>query len=200
MGFWNELKELGRGIGSDLAQLGGELKQIGKDAAEEIKQDPTKYFLDSAKEIAEGGVKLAAGGAKLAWRALENIPDINFKNEKKLEDLYQSGKMTGEQANDYEQHRKQALINANDYQLRLINQVLPESLTSEELLRRVELLEGSEKRLKWYLSLPSLEVGKEMIESINENLKKTNSLISEIKKLEREQRSKEEALASSEGK
>lgn len=73
MGFFSDLAELGREIGSEISNLGKELKQIGSDTIDEIKEDPDKYIRESASDIANASGKVLKVAGKVAEVAVTQV-------------------------------------------------------------------------------------------------------------------------------
>lgn len=71
MGFFDELKELGRGIKEVGQELGRDLSKIAVETKDEIKNDPVKFLSESAVDVAKAGVAIGKGVCKVAPQVIE---------------------------------------------------------------------------------------------------------------------------------
>lgn len=174
MGFWNDLKQLGKEIGEEISTLGSELKVIGKETAEEIKSNPAKYITDSVKEIAVGAAKVAVAGSKAIEKGM---PEAIFAQAKKQDEEYQKGNLTQEQMAAYlEFRKKQAKTELSSLNRRIDADIVKEWDT-DELSRQSVLIEHSCRRLKWYMNLSALDISQEDRAAMNEAIDNTRGKI-----------------------
>lgn len=181
MGFWDELKDLGRDIGQEFANLGQEIKQIGKETVDEFKEDPKKFLKESASEIAEGSVKLAKSGAKHGLRILEKtVSSAMFSQMKQLEGMYQAGEMPKENAAKHPQMRMKWLTDNLREVSKLTGVEVPTDWDSEKIEKHQAKIERAHERLKWCAGLPNLGLDSDVAEEVDVALrnaqKKTRSL------------------------
>lgn len=155
MGFWSELKELGKDIGSEFATLGGDLKEIGKKTAEEIKQDPKKFLAESAKDVAN----VAVSAGKFAFN--EVIPRMTSQLEKEMEKRYQANELPPENRKSYEESRRNTLTKSKELLQHLISN--PPPSTEDDLEKTMRRIEKETDRLAWYVKLPNLGVEESVI-------------------------------------
>lgn len=152
MGFWDELKQLGKDIGDEFSTLGSELKEIGKNTVEEIKQDPKKYLAESAKEIATAAV--SAG----KFVVNEGIPRMTSQMAKEMEKKYQENQIPPEQRKAYEESRRNGFEKSKQMLETLIGINESTQLNQEDLEKKIRRIEKAVDQLIWYKKLPNLGV------------------------------------------
>lgn len=150
MGFFDDLKELGRGIKDATKELGKDLGQIAKETKDEIKSDPGKFLLDSAKDVA-GAV------ASVGKYAINHaVPDLTWQTMKKVEEQLQSGQLSDEQRADLMDRRRKAAMSEVRFLRHHTDRDLAEDITAKDVESRIDVVEAARRRLKWYLDLPDL--------------------------------------------
>lgn len=171
MGFWTELKELGKGIGEDLLELKKDLKKIGYDTVREIKEDPSKYLIDSAKDVAKGAQKVGQFAVNDALPAyIKTVERISFEKLQEMESFYQSGRLSDEARNKYIETRNKSF----ETERRTLERLIKFSSEGRKSANRelIEKLNRSCERISWYLSIPNFisdptirDAAKDLIES-----------------------------------
>lgn len=173
MGFWDELKQLGKDIGSEFATLGGDLKEIGKNTAEEIKQDPKKYLAESAKDVAS----VAVSAGKFALN--EALPRMTSQIEKGMEKKYQANELPPESRKSYEESRRNSLGKCKEMLQHLISS--PPPSTEDDLEKTTRRIEKEIYRLDWYVKLPNLGVEDSVIVDAKQLISCAEQHIKELK-------------------
>lgn len=187
MGFWDDLKQLGKDVGGELSTLGSELKKIGKETVSEIKQDPSKYLADSVKDVAEGAAKFGQ------YMLKEGLPDAGFKATQEMERLYRSGKLPPERHAAYRESRKKGVDQGQRQLGYLVGKAIPSEWNSEQLSMHIKQLEKACARLKWFLKLPELDLDNEVLNEAEGVLTKAKERIRELERKQREMESDDDA-------
>lgn len=169
MGFWSELKDLGKNIGGEFSNLGSELKEIGKDTVKEIKEDPKKYIGESAVQIVSGTASLAVGAAKML---IDQAPNMMFNNLKQMESFCNQGKMSQEQKESYFEQR----LKVFNHEIKYLDRLIDKPIEEGEIKDRIEKLQASKSRLEWFMNLRDFEA-----DEGRDVLTKCKDLISELK-------------------
>ena len=103
MGFFSDLAELGRDIGSELSNLGKEISGITKDAVEEFKEDPVKYTSESVADIAKGTAKVVDFAVTTALPAV--AASMAKTTMSRADQMLERNDLSGDQREEFERIR-----------------------------------------------------------------------------------------------
>lgn len=187
MGFFDELKELGRGIKEATGEFGKEIGQIARDTRDDIKSDPGKFLRDSAKDVA-GAI---ASVGKYAFN--HGLPDANLRTIKLLEEQLHAGKLSHEQREEFMERRRKATRGELKFLKHRIQRDLPDDFSVEDIESQLDVVESSKQRLKWYLGLPDLGLEEEEHDDADEVLTQSRETLSVWRDRRREESDKAEA-------
>lgn len=161
MRLWDEIKNLGKGLGEEVSSLGGEIKKIGNETVAEIKQDPAKYIAESAMKVAGSAVKLG----KFVYE--DATPEFVYQTMKQEEKLYMEGKLSPEQKEKHLQNRRAGVIHMQRVLRSLSENIIPEEATKKDLFSHINKIERSCRRLMWFLRLENLDLDKDVLDEAN---------------------------------
>lgn len=176
MGFWDDLKQLGRDLGGELSNLGSELKEIGKETVEEIKQDPAKYIKESAKEAVVGVAKVGR------YVYEEGVPTYILSSMKEAERRYQNEELTDEQQEKHIANREKGAAHGLRELTKLISKPAHGEWSEEDISRHIRRIENSSDRLEWFLRLKNPGLSEDIESEAKDALRAGRERIRELKK------------------
>ncbi|WP_431265820.1 hypothetical protein ACQ859_11070 [Roseateles chitinivorans] len=171
MGFFDELKKIGRGIKESTEEFGKEMGHRARETRDQIQSEPGKFLLASAKGVAAAVVAVGK------YAVDQGIPAAAMHSIRHVEEQYRAGNLSDEQQAEFLERRRKAALNEVKLLTHRLQGDLPDGSSAKDIDSKIDVVEKSRDRLYWYRGLPNLDLENEELVEVDEALEESKELL-----------------------